>query len=267
MAGNLVIIGGAEDKTGDRVILNKFLELADSSNSLITIMTVATAHPEETGRIYEKSFAELGAPRVEVLHLNARAQAFDKRVEDLLANSTGIFFTGGDQLRITSMLGGTPADRALRAALCRGSVIAGTSAGASAMSSLMIVEGKGDESPKKGTVRLAPGLRLLQDAVIDQHFAQRGRIGRLLSAISQNPYVLGIGVDEDTAIVVRQDEVFEVIGSNCVTVLDGRHVKLTNVSESSPYEPLALSHITLHVLPHDFRFDLRNREPFYPEPS
>lgn len=267
VAGNLVIIGGAEDKTGDKVILNKFLELAGGPDSPITIMTVATAHPEETARVYKKSFSELGASRVQVIHLTSRAQAFDARVQELIAASAGIFFTGGDQLRITSILGGTPADRGLRAALCRGSVIAGTSAGASAMSSLMIVEGKGDESPKKGAVRLAPGLRLLQDSVIDQHFAQRGRIGRLLSAISQNPYVLGIGVDEDTAIVVSQDEVFEVIGSNCITIVDGRHVRLTNVSESSPYEPLALSHITLHVLPHGFRFDLRDREPFHPEPS
>ncbi|MGB9866616.1 MAG: cyanophycinase [Bacillota bacterium] len=265
--GNLLIIGGAEDKTGDRLILRTFLKLAGGEQSKICVMTVATARPEETGRTYLNVFRELGAAKVDVLHLSSRAQAFQEEAEGIISASTGVFFTGGDQLRITSTLGGTPVDKALRHALARGAVIAGTSAGASAMSSVMIVEGRGEESPKKGAVRLAPGLRFLENAVIDQHFAQRGRIGRLLSAVSQNPYVLGIGVDEDTAILVSPTQVFRVIGSSSVTVVDGRSVLLTNVSELSPQEPLALSHVVLHVLPQGFGFDLQSRQPFSPTPS
>lgn len=260
----MLIIGGAEDKTGDRVILRTFLHLAGGKRSRVCVMTVAAAHPKETGETYLDVFHQLGAVEVQVLHLSSRAQAFESQAQQLIVDSTGIFFTGGDQLRITSMLGGTPVDQALREALRRGAVIAGTSAGASAMSSVMIVEGKGDESPKKCAVRLAPGLRLLENAVIDQHFAQRGRIGRLLSAVSQNPYVLGIGVDEDTAILLGPMQVFRVIGSNSVTVVDGRSVLLTNVSELSPHEPLAMSHVLLHVLPEGFGFDLKSRQPLSP---
>lgn len=257
--GTLVIIGGAEDKDGDCLILRRFIKIAGGPEARIAVITSATEEPETVGREYRTLFEKLGAGMVEVLHVNSRAEADEEEKAGLLGQATGIFFTGGDQLRITSTIGGTAIGTALSAAYRRGVVIAGTSAGASVMTDVMVVGGNNDDSPKKNTLSMAPGLSLLKGVVVDQHFAQRGRIGRLLSAVAYNPYVLGIGIDEDTAIIVSPDATFEVIGSQTVTVVDGSHLTMTNVSEQAPSEPLALSNVILHVLPYGHRFNLRLR--------
>lgn len=260
--GKLVIIGGAEDKEADCVILRRFVELAGGKDAVIGVITTATEYPGEAGDQYRLLFLDLGAKQVEILFIVKRDDASDPRILDQLALCSGIFFTGGDQLRITSILGGSKIDEAIRQAYRRGVVIAGTSAGASVMSNTMIVEGDDVDTAKKCTLNMAHGMGLLEEVVIDQHFAQRGRINRLLTAVAQNPYVLGVGIDEDTAIIVSPAATFEVIGSQTVTVVDGRYVKYTNVSESAPNEPLALSNVILHILPTGYSFDLRLREPF-----
>lgn len=259
--GKLIIIGGAEDKKDECTILKKLIELSGGNKANIVILTIATEHPEETGREYTEIFNSLGADKVSLLHIETREHANNHdRVKDI-DNSSCIFFTGGDQLRITSLLGGTEMERVLERAYENGVIIAGTSAGASVMSETMITSGADDSAPKKCTLKMAPGLGLLREVVIDQHFAQRGRIGRLLTAIAQNPHMLGIGIDEDTAIIVTPDATFEVIGSNAATVLDGKNLLHTNVSELNPDEILALTHITMHVLPKGYKYNMKLREP------
>lgn len=260
--GNLVIIGGAEDKNSDCVILRRFVELAGGKNATIIVITTATEYPREVGNQYRTLLYDLGAHRVEALFITKREDAGDPHIAEQIKQCTGIFFTGGDQLRITSIIGGSRVDEAIRKAYERGVVIAGTSAGASVMSDTMIVEGDDADTAKKCTLNMAHGMGLLEEVVIDQHFAQRGRINRLITAVAQNPYVLGVGIDEDTAIVVNADGKFEVIGSQTVTVVDGRFIRYTNVSESDPNEPLALSNVVLHILPSGYFFDLGRRQPF-----
>lgn len=259
--GTLLIVGGAEDKEGKCEILRKFVELTGGKDSVILVITTATEDSSRAGQDYTRIFEHLGAGKIEVLDLDSRQKANQPFIGTLLEKSTGIFFTGGDQLRITAMLGGTAANEGLRKAYLQGTVIAGTSAGASVMSNIMVVEGNGDEAPKLNTIKLAPGLGLLEDVVVDQHFAQRGRIGRLLSAIAHNPYILGMGIDEDTAVVVHPDAKLEVIGSQTVTFIDGRQITFSNVSELSPDQALAIEQVVLHVLPKGYNFDLTTRTP------
>ncbi len=258
--GRLVIIGGAEDKEGDCLILKQVVKLAGGHQARLLVLTAATTEPQQVGGLYRQVFTRLGAAEVGVLDISERLQAEDPMLVHLVDNCSGVFFTGGDQLRITSLIGGTALFHALSEAYRRGVVIAGTSAGASVMSSTMIVDGSEDKEPAAGAVRLAAGLSLISDVVIDQHFAQRGRLGRLLAAVAQNPYVLGIGIDENTAIVVEGPE-FEVIGSGTVSIIDGQHIAFTNVSEVSPQAALALAEVRLHVLSEGYAFNLQTRQP------
>lgn len=259
--GNLIIIGGAEDKKRDCIILKKVVELAGGRDGEIVIITAATEYPREVGNEYISIFTRLGADKVNAIDIESRMDANNQYSAELIQKASCIFFSGGDQLRITSLLGGTLVEKVLLEAFYREVVIAGTSAGASVMSETMIVSGEDDDAPKKCTLKMAPGLGLLKGAVIDQHFAQRGRIGRLLSAVAQNPHMLGIGIDEDTAVHIQPDGHFMVIGSHAVTVLDGTLSEHTNVSEMKPNETLALTNVTLHVLPSGYGFDFMTRKP------
>ncbi len=259
--GRLVIIGGAEDKEGDCIILRQVVDMAGGKEARLVVITTASQNPEKTGLEYARLFRRLGAGSTDIVTITNRAEANDPDRAERVSRATGLFFTGGDQLRITSTLGGTRVDDCLHRAYENGAVVAGTSAGASAMSNTMIVEGINEDAPKKCTTKMSPGLGLLEEVVIDQHFAQRGRIGRLLSALAQNPYILAVGIDEDTAMIVTPDDRFQVIGSQTVTVLDGRKIGYSNASELQPNEPLALTGVTLHVLPAGYGFDLLGRKP------
>jgi len=258
--GNLIIIGGAEDKYGESNILKNVADIIGGADARLVIMTTATEKPQEAGEEYKSVFLRLGVNNINILHINSRDEANTQGYADIIASATGIFFTGGDQLRITSILGGTKVYEALQEAYLNGVVIAGTSAGASVMSNTMIVDGNGNDPARKCTLKMAPGLGLLEDSIVDQHFYQRGRIGRLLCGVAENPYMLGVGIDEDTAIRVFPDAHFEVIGTNSVTVIDGRTIKSSNVSESKPDEILAINNATIHVLPVGYGFDMKNRE-------
>jgi len=260
--GILLIIGGAEDKEYKMTILKKFVRLMKYDDSPLLILTTATKEPKIVGDNYRSVFEKLGMTNIDILNIDSREDANDDNYVEKIRNSEGIFFTGGDQLRITSIIGGTKVYKALHECYQNGGVIAGTSAGASAMSSVMIVEGEGNEPARKCTLKVAPGLSLLNNSIIDQHFAQRGRIGRLLCGVAENPDILGIGIDEDTSIIVYPDETFEVYGTNSVTIVDGRSITESNVSESEPDEILAITNITLHVLPDGYGFDLKSREVF-----
>ncbi|MEN6462907.1 MAG: cyanophycinase [Syntrophomonas sp.] len=258
--GNLIIIGGAEDKYGESKILEEVVEIIGGEDARISILTTATQHPEEVGEEYRDVFLRLGAKEIDILNINSRDEAnLDdniRRIED----ATGFFFTGGDQLRITSILGGTKAYEALHYSYNQGTAVIGTSAGASVMCSTMIVEGNSNDAARKCTLKMAPGLSLLEGVIIDQHFDQRGRLGRLLCGVAENPGILGIGIDEDTAIQVFPEEYFEVLGNNAVTVIDGTSIKSTNVSELKPDEVLAITNASLHILCKGYGFDFKKRE-------
>lgn len=257
--GHLIIIGGAEDKTDESIILNQACEMLDH-DEILTIITTATEEPEEVGNSYKQVFSKMGIENIQVLDINTRDIANDMSICKLIKDSKCIFFTGGDQLRITSILGGTEAYKEIKHVYYNGGLIMGTSAGASAMSSTMVVQGEDNEPAKKCTLKMAPGLDLLNDTIIDQHFDQRGRFGRLLCGVAENPYVLGIGIDEDTAIKVFPDQHFEVLGSNTVTIIDGTTIKSSNVSELAPNEMLAIIGVTVHTLPDQYGFNIATRE-------
>lgn len=258
--GALVIIGGAEDKRGNCTILREVVEFAGGRDAVFTLITTATEKPEEAEAVYTDVFRRIGVGNIKVLNINSRDEANRAEYASEAAKSDCIFFTGGDQLRITSILGGTATYDALHTAYENGAVIVGTSAGASAMTETMIVEGNDNDPARKCTLKMAPGLGLLKEAIVDQHFDQRGRMGRLLCGVAQNPRMLGIGIDEDTAIRVYSDGHFDVIGSNAVTILDGRSVKSSNVSELKPDEILAVSNMVVHALPQKYGFNMKTRE-------
>jgi cyanophycinase len=258
--GRLIVIGGHEDKRGEKLILRKLAELVGEGK--LVVATIASGDPGGSFDVYRRLFRKLGVRRVGHLHIESRKQVLTEPNLEALEGATGVFFTGGAQLRLTTKLGGTALCERVMEIYGRGGVVAGTSAGASVLSETMLVSGNGDESNKiEASLRLAPGLGLFEDAVIDQHFAERGRIGRLLGAVAQNPRMLGIGIDENTAIVVDGDRKFEVIGEGAVYVLDGFGISYTNVADEEEDEDRTMSvfDMRLHVLSQGDRFDLRTR--------
>lgn len=256
--GTVIVIGGAEDKIRDRVILNRFVTLAGGEDAVVVVISTASSLGHEAGERYRQIFTELGAHTVRPLHAMTRAQANDETFVRAVLDATGIFLTGGNQLRLSSTLGGTRLANAILERFQHGAVIAGTSAGASAMSSHMIAFGASGATPKHRMAAIAAGLGVLPGVIVDQHFQQRNRLGRLLSLIAQNPSLLGLGVDEDTAGVVGPDQVLEVIGRGSVTVVDGAAAE-TDAWEVRGHRPVMLSGVVLHSLPAGYRFDLRRR--------
>lgn len=265
ISGNLIIIGGAEDKEGDKEILKRVAKYIDSEKEKLVIATIATEYPEKSYKKYKKVFEGLGIINIDNLDISRREDAFKLENVEIINNANLLFFTGGDQLRITSMIGGTLVYDAIKELCNRGGLIAGTSAGASVMSDTMIVQGEDDESPHKCTLKMSPGLGLVKNIIIDQHFAQRGRIGRLLTAIAENPEVLGIGIDEDTAILVSDKGTAEVIGSGAVYFIDGSSIDYSNVSEQYSEEVLSIFNVKLHVLKEGNKFNLLDKVPFEEE--
>lgn len=256
--GTLVIIGGHEDKEGARDILREVARL--NGDRPLVIATLASHTREGYFESYQQGFADLGVGPLRELYLDERDDALQADTLDILAGAGGIFFSGGDQLRITSLLAQTPLDDRVRALYDAGGVVAGTSAGASVLCETMLVSGHSDETYRVGEVQMAPGLGLIQGVLIDQHFAERGRMGRLLGAVALNPRALGIGLDEDTAIVVR-GTTFEVLGQGGVYVIDGAAVTHSNVAEAHAGDALSLHGTVLHVLSAGDQFDLRRRAP------
>jgi cyanophycinase len=257
--GTVIIIGGAEDKVRDRVILGRFVTLAGGRDACVVVISTASSLGHEAGERYKGLFTELGAETVRPIHAMTRSQANDESVVRALRDATGVFLTGGNQLRLSSTIGGTRLADAITDRFRHGAVVAGTSAGASAMSSHMIAFGASGATPKVRMAQIAAGLGLLPGVIVDQHFQQRNRLGRLLSLIAQNPSLLGLGVDEDTAGVVGPDGVMEVIGRGSITVVDGAHSE-TDAWEIRGHRPLMISNVVLHALPTGYRFDLRSRE-------
>lgn len=257
--GPLIIIGGHEDKDGDRTILTEVAQRVNGGK--LVIATVASHKPEGYFDAYQQAFAGLGITDLAELYVQERAEAQDEETLRVLDDAAGVFFTGGDQLRISSQIGDTPIERRVRDLHRSGRVIAGTSAGAAVMSETMLVKGPSAESYRIGELHMAPGLGLIRDVIIDQHFAERGRYGRLLGAVAHNPRLLGVGIDEDTAIIV-QGRRFQVIGRAAVYVVDGEQVGHSNIAEADADHPLSMFDVRMHVLAAGDGFDLEARRPF-----
>ncbi|MEG5023299.1 cyanophycinase [Microcoleus sp. AT8-B5] len=258
--GKLLIIGGAEDKEGDCKILREFLRCAGGTKARIAIMTAATSLPGEVGDNYIRVFERLGAEDVRVVDTQKPEDANNRDYLEAIEQATGIFFTGGEQARIISCLKDTILDAAMHKRFSEGIIIGGTSAGAAMMPDVMIIEGDSETNPRVDVVAMGSGMGFLPGVVIDQHFAQRGRLGRLVSALLLQPAVLGFGIDENTAILVHGDEL-EVIGENSVTVIDSSEQLHDNLEGLLKDEALAICGAKLHILPHGYRFNLKTHQP------
>ena len=258
--GQLVIIGGAEDTEGECRILREFIRRAGGVKARIVILTAASSLPGEVGEEYIEIFERLGVERVDVVDTRSPEDANDLHTIRAVVQATGIFFTGGDQARIVRSIKGTILEDALHKRYGEGAVIAGTSAGAAVMPDTMILEGESDTNPRMDVVKMGPGLGFLPNVVVDQHFAQRGRLGRLLSAMLNEPSVIGFGIDENTALIVNGTKL-QVIGEGAVTVVDETETTYNNMDQVLKDEPVAVFGIKLHILPDGCQFNLATRQP------
>ena len=262
IGGHLLVIGGAEDKYNERRILKKFLELAGGEKAEVLIVPVASDFPEFAADVYTQAFRNLGVSNPRVLRATSRQDVFQADADVLLDGVTGVFMTGGDQMRLVSILGGTKfADKLRHMVRETNIVLAGTSAGAAGMSTSMIVRGESTPHPHKNSVRLSPGLGFLKNIIIDQHFTERGRISRLITAVSFNPYNLGIGIDENTAIILNKEGMMEVYGQGSITIVDGSQITYNEIAEVADNQEFSVCGVQLHVLRDGLFYDYLNRQP------
>lgn len=266
IGGHLLVIGGAEDKYNERRILRKFLQLAGGAEkATILIVPVASDYPEFAADVYVQAFRQLGVSNPRVLRATSRQDVIEADVNALLDGVTGIFITGGDQMRLTSIMGGTELARKIENLVQDSNlVLAGTSAGAAGMSASMIVRGEATSHPHKNSVRLSPGLGFLRNIIIDQHFTERGRISRLITAVSYNPYNLGIGIDENTAIILDKEGVLEVFGAGSVTIVDGSQISYNEIAEVEDSQSFSVCGVQLHILGDGLIYDYFARTPLQP---
>jgi cyanophycinase len=261
--GHLLIIGGAEEKLRQRQILSRFLSLSGGPEARLAIISTASSLGDEATDLYQSLFRTMGVSDVRGLRPLTREEANDPDLAGQIADATGIFMTGGNQLRLSSVIGGTALGRAIIERHRHGTLVAGTSAGASAISTHMVAFGTSGATPKQRMTQMSAGLGLLPGVIIDQHFEQRNRLGRLLALVAQSPALLGMGVDEDTAALVSPSGVMEVIGKGSVMILDPARLQ-TDAYEVKRHRPIMVSGVILHSLPSGYRFDLRRRRLLAP---
>jgi cyanophycinase len=262
IGGHLLVIGGAEDKYNERRILRKFISLAGGEDAEILIIPVASDYPEFAADVYTQAFKHIGVKNPRVLRATSRQDIFDADADELLDGITGVIMTGGDQMRLTSLMGGTEFSQKLRIKARESDmVIAGTSAGAASMSTSMIVRGTPTVNPKKSAVGLSPGLGYVKNIIIDQHFTERGRISRLITAVAYNPYNLGIGIDENTAVILNNEGILEVYGEGTVTIVDGSEISYNEIAEVDENEAFSIFGAKIHILNEGLLYDYFLRKP------
>jgi len=257
--GWIIPIGGGEEKENNPQILKRFVELCGGASADIVVLPTAS-RLADTGARYERIFTGLGAGRVTSVDFDSRAECEDPAKLARIGTATGLFFTGGNQLSLSTILGGTPVAKLVRIRNAEGVHVAGTSAGASFISEHMIAFGEDGASPVAGSVRLAPGLGLTNRVIIDQHFRQRDRIGRLLTALAYNPFAVGIGLDEDTAAFISPDNIIEVEGSGGITLIDASGIEFSSMDMVEEGQPVCMLGIGLHLLVAGTRFNLSLRK-------
>lgn len=256
--GYVVPIGGGEDKTSDATILRRVIEISGGETSRIAVIPTAS-QLEDTGQFYCDLFTDLGAGSAVSLPINSREDAQRADYVKELESATGIFMTGGNQLRLSTILGGTPIAQMIRRRNAAGVPVAGTSAGAAIMPEHMIAGGAHGSLPNEQGVTLAPGMGLINKVILDQHFSERNRLGRLLTAISYNPFAVALGIDEDTAAFVDANNVIEVVGSGTITVVDPAHLKHSSMADAGRGDALTLINLHLHMLSAGDKYDINNR--------
>jgi cyanophycinase len=261
--GYIVPVGGAEDKETGAVILRRFVELSGAGDARIAVIPTASKQAD-TGSRYEKLFEGLGAGTAFSLPYEERVDTEREDWLEQLETATGIFLTGGAQLRISTILGGTPVAKKIRSLNARGVTVGGTSAGAAILSEHMIAFGESGSTPRAGLVSLAPGFGLTNRVIIDQHFRQRDRLGRLLAALAYNPFAIGLGLDEDTAGFIDPDDVIHVLGAGAITIVDASTLEHSSMGTASSGEVICLTGVRLHVLTSGSTFDLHTRKALPP---
>jgi cyanophycinase len=263
--GFIIPIGGGEDKVKDMHIHRRFLEIAGGAEADIVVIPTAS-RLESTGPDYNEIFRDLGAGQVEFLPIEHREDCENPAYVEMLQRATGIFMTGGNQLRLSTILGGTQVAQTIRRRNAAGIPVAGTSAGASIMSEHMISGGDSNSAPSGGGVSLAPGMGLTNAVIIDQHFTQRNRLGRLLTATSHNPFLIGLGIDEDTAAFIGPDDILEVVGSGTVTVVDAGSLTYSSMWQAGKGDAISLLGLRIDVMGEGCTYDLGKRQA-YPPPE
>ena len=261
--GYIIPVGGAEAKVGDPHILRYFVRLCGGKGAKVAVIPTAS-QLADTGRRYEGYFRELGA-EARALPIESRADCEREDLLDKVGRADGIFLTGGNQLRLSTTVGGTPLAKLLRRRNAEGAHVAGTSAGAAFLSEHMIAGGEEGASPHADGAVLAPGLGLSNRIIIDQHFRQRDRLGRLLTSLAFNPFAIGVGLDEDTAAFIGPDETLEVMGSGAITIVDPAGVEFSSMDVVQGHDPVCLIGLRMHILVNGATFNLHTREAAAPE--
>jgi cyanophycinase len=261
----ILVIGGAEDKVHGKEILHTFWMRSGGTDATIAIIPSASREPILIGDRYQQIFNEMGAKQIKVLDIRDRVQGEDPSFQAFIEECTGVFLTGGDQLRLCGLLADTPLMERIRQRVQLGEIsLAGTSAGAAIMGHHMIAGGSSGESPNRSLVDMAVGLAIIPEVIVDQHFHNRNRMARLLSAISNHPERLGIGIDEDTCAMFEKDGIIQIIGRGCVTIVDARNMTHTNQGEVGANDPLSLHNLKLHILCHGDRYHLHQHQTLPP---
>ncbi len=275
--GKLISVGGAEDKGTDLEqgfiqrnrlnffelgILKRFINEVGGVEKRIEVITTASSIPVEVGENYLDAFGKIGCKNIGVIDIRKREDVFEEKFINRVKNADGIMFSGGDQLKLTSIFGGTEIYNVLHDRYLNeeGFVIAGTSAGAMAMSNTMIYQGKSELAHLKGEVKITTGLAFMGNVIIDSHFDKRGRFNRLAQAVASNPQCTGIGLGEDTGVIVTEGNKLEVVGSGAVVIVDGRDIRHTNITEVGMGEPIALDNLRVSILVRGNRYLLKERK-------
>jgi cyanophycinase len=264
--GILVAVGGNEDKRRNLEVLRTIVELMDMKNPIIELITTASSIPEESGEKYVKAFNKLDISNIRLMHIKTRDEANDPKIVKRIMKANLIYFTGGDQLRITSILGGSPVMNSIKKKYYEEKcVVGGTSAGASAMPNTMIYEGESPEALFKGTVQMTPGIGFIKNVVIDSHFIKRGRFSRLMETVTTNPGLIGLGLGEEAGVIIRNGHILEAIGNGLVVIFDGQHITYSNISEIEMGEAIAVQNVIVHTLVKGYGYDILTRD--YLKPS
>ncbi len=263
--GTLIAIGGAEDRERELEVLSKVFSFAPEGSDEVAVIATASGVPEEILPVYEEAFQRIGASRVHCLSVRERQDAADPASIELIQRSGAVFFTGGDQLRLTNVLGGSPMLKAIRNHYANGGVIAGTSAGAVAQSTTMIYNGGAADALHKGAVKMSSGLGFVEGIIIDSHFLERGRFTRLMEVGATNPEYLGVGLGEDAAVIIHRNRVLEAIGTGHVIIVDTRDLASSNIADLAMGEAVAIENVVMHALISGHGFDIDARRYLVPE--
>ncbi|MFT5700385.1 MAG: cyanophycinase [Desulforhopalus sp.] len=257
--GRLIAIGGNEDKVNELLVLTRVVQEVCKKNFTVAVLTTASEEPELRGKEYHKVFSTLGSSSINILNISSREQANDENLIQSIEEADLIFLGGGDQLRLTTILGGSRVLQAIHHRLEAGALIAGTSAGAAVFSDTMIYEGKSEEGLLKGKVLTTAGFGFVEKIIFDTHFVTRGRIGRLVQIVTTNPTCIGVGIGEDSGVILKGDGTLETIGTGQVIIVDGSDIGHSNIIDIKPGEPIAVENIRIHSLVNGYGYDFGNR--------